>query len=57
MEHYAAECDQYEGPSNDYTDEETSPSHPDDQSSEMSETYDYMNDEDPEMDHIPGPTI
>ena len=57
MGHYATECDQYEGPSDDYTDEETFPSHLDDQSSEMSETYDYMNDEDPEMDQIPGPTI
>jgi len=57
MGHYAAECNQYEGPSNDYTDEETFQNYPDDQSSKMSETHDYMNDEDPEMDQIPGPTI
>src|SRR6267142_3962591 len=57
MGHYTTECDQYEGPSDDYMDEETFPIHPDDQSSEMSETPDYMNNEDPEMDQIPGPTI
>jgi len=57
MGHYAAECDQYEESFNDYTDGDTFLIHPDDQSSEMSETPDYMNDEDPEMDQIPGPTI
>jgi len=51
MGHYAAECRQYEGPSTDYMDEdETLPDHPDDQSSEMSEIPDFMNDDDPEMD-------
>jgi len=57
MGHHAAECDQYERPSNNYTDEETFRNYPDDQSSETSEIPDYMNDEDPEMDQIPGPTI
>jgi len=58
MGHYAAECDQYEGPSIDYMDErETSLDHSDNQSSELSEIPDYMNDKDPEMDQIPGPTI
>jgi len=58
MGHYAAECDQYEGPFMDYMDEEEiSPYYPNDQSSEMSEIPDYMNNEDPEMDQIPGPTI
>jgi len=58
MGHYAAECNQYEDPSIDYTEEDgTIPDHPDDQSSEMNETLDYMNDEDPEMDQVPGPTI
>jgi len=51
MGHYATDCKQYEEPSIDYMDEEgTSPDHPDDQSSEMSETPDYMDNEDPEMD-------
>jgi|SRR6267142_934517 len=58
MGHYAAECDQYEEPSIDYMDEEgTIPDHPDNQSSEMSEISDYMNDDDLAMDQIPGPTI
>jgi len=57
MGHYAAECDQNEEPPNDYTEEETFQNYPDNQSSEISETPDYMNDEDPEMDQIPGPTI
>jgi len=58
MGHYAAECNQYEEPSMDYMDEEeTSPYYPDNQSSETNETPNYMNDEDPEMDQIPGPTI
>jgi len=57
MGHYTAECDQYEGPSNDYMDEETFQYDPDDHSSEISEIPDYMNDKDPEMDQIPGPTI
>ena len=51
MGHHIAECRQNKEPSIDYMDEEgTFPDHPDDQSSEMSETPDYMNDEDPEMD-------
>jgi len=57
MGHYAAECNQYEGPSDDYTDEETFKNYPDNQSSETSKIPNYMNDEDPEMDQIPGPTI
>jgi len=58
MRHYAAECEQNEEPSINYMDEEgTFLDHPYDQSSEMSEIPDYMNDEDPEMDQIPGPTI
>src|SRR6266850_5005722 len=57
MGHYAAKCDQYEGPSDNYTDEETFQNYPDDQSSEMSKIPNYMNDDDPEMDQIPGPTI
>jgi len=58
MGHYAAECRQNEGPSIDYMDEEgTFPDHPDDQSSGMSEIPNYMDDEDPEMDQISGPTI
>jgi len=58
MGHYNTECRQYEGPSIDYMDEEgTFPHHPEDQSSEMNEIPDYMNDEDPEMDQILGPTI
>jgi len=58
MGHYAAECDQYGDSSIDYMDEdETSPNHPSNQSSEMSEIPDYMNNEDPEMDQIPGPNI
>jgi len=58
MGHYTAECEQYEGPTIDYMDEEeTLPEHPYDQSSEMSKIPDYMNDEDPEMDQIPSPTI
>ena len=36
---------------------QTPPDYPDDQSSKISDTPDYMNDEDPEMDQIPGPTI
>src|SRR6267142_211576 len=57
MGHYAAECEQYEGPSDDYTDEETFKNYPDNQSSETSKIPNYMNDDDPEMDQIPGPTI
>jgi len=58
MGHYATECRQYKETSIDYMDEEgTFSNHPDEQSSEMSETPDYMNDEDPEMDQIPGPNI
>jgi len=58
MGHYTAECRQNEGPSMDHmNEEETSPYDPNDQSSETSEIPDYMNDEDPEMDQIPGPTI
>jgi len=51
MGHYAADCRQYEQPPIDYMDKEgTFLDHPDDQSSETSETPDYMNDDDPEMD-------
>jgi len=58
MGHYAAECDQLEEPSTHYVDEnEPMPYYADDQSSETSEIPDYMNEEDPEMDRIPGPTI
>src|SRR6267142_845245 len=58
MGHYAADCTQNEEPSINYTNEEETPlDHPDNQSSEMGKTYDYMNDEDPGMDQIPGPTI
>ena len=58
MGHYATECRQNEEPSTDYMDEEeNSPAYSDNQSSEMNEISDYMNDEDPEMDQIPGPTI
>jgi len=58
MGHYTADCTQYEEPPVNYTDEEEIPlDYSDNQSSEMSETHDYMNDEDPKMDQIPGPTI
>jgi len=57
MGHYAAECDQYEDRPHDYTDEETFQNYPDEQSSKRSEIPDYMNDEDPEMDQVPSPTI
>jgi|SRR6266850_4954345 len=58
MGHYAAECEQYEGPPLDYMGEEGAyTNHPDNQNSETSEIPDYMNDEDPEMDQILGPTI
>jgi len=58
MGHYAAECDQYEGPTTHYVDEdEPMPDYAYDQSSETSEIPDYMNEEDPEMDQVPGPTI
>jgi len=58
MGHYAAECDQYEGPPIHYMDEdEPMPDYTDDQNSKASEIPDYMNEEDPEMDQIPGPTI
>jgi len=58
MGHYAAECNQYEGPSTHYMDEdEPMPDYADDQSSEANEIPDYMNEEDPEMDQIPSPTI
>jgi len=57
MGHYAAECDQNDEPPNDYTNEETFQNYPNDQNSEMSEVLDYMNDDDPEMDQIPGPIM
>jgi len=58
MGHYATECEQNEEPSVDYMDEEGTPLYqPDNQSSKMSEIPDYINDKDPEMDQIPGPTI
>jgi len=58
MGHYAAECDRNEGPSIEYMDEdETTSYYLDDQSSETNEIPDYMDNEDPEMDQIPGPIM
>jgi len=58
MGHYAAECDQYQGSPTNYIDEdEPMPYYTDNQGSETSEIPDYMNEEDPEMDQVPGPTI
>jgi len=58
MGHYATDCRQYGEPPANYTDgEETSLDHPNDQSSEMSEIPNYMDNKDPEMDQIPNPTM
>jgi len=58
MGHHAAECNQYEEPPIHCMDEdEPMPYFANDQSSETSDIPDYMNEEDPEMDQIPGPTI
>jgi len=58
MGHYATECRQLEEPPIDYMDEEeTSLYHLDDQRSETSEIPNYMDNDDPEMNQIPGPNI